>query len=109
MATVTAEAISASGLNATYNAASASDKVLSGDDVFIHVKNAGASPTTVTLVTPRSIEGVAISDPQITVPAGEDRFIGPLSRGLFGNGADSYLATINFSNITSVTFAALTA
>lgn len=109
MAIYAKENIAISGTTATYHAAAASDKVSTGPGVFLHVINGDTSPTIVTLTTPGSVEGVAISDPAITVANGTNKFIGPLSRDLFGDRADSYLATVSFSNIVSVTYAVLEA
>lgn len=108
MATVSAEAIAYTGLVATYNAASASDKVKAGGTTFLHVKNADASPTTVTLTTPGTVAGLAIADPATVVAAGTEAFIGPLDIAQFADGSDSNLVTVTFSNQTSVTFAAVT-
>jgi len=42
---------------------------------FILVVNGDASPMTVTLQTPGSVQGLAIADQTITVPASESRYI----------------------------------
>lgn len=52
---------------------------------FLVVRNNGASAHTVTLVTPGAIEGLALADRQISVPAGETRYIGPFSPGTYNN------------------------
>ena len=107
MATVTAEAMAYTGLVATYNEANASDQVKAGGNVFLHVKNADDAPTTVTLTTPGTVAGLAIADPATTVAAGTEAFIGPLDVAQFADSSDSNLVTVSFSNITSVTFAAV--
>jgi len=91
------------GLNATYTAVSASDTAVPGDNVVLHVKNAGGSPDTVTLVTPGTVSGLAIADQTVSVPAGAERFI-PLIAALYQDPTTG-LATIQHGFITSVTAA----
>lgn len=105
MATVQSERIQIAGTEATYNAASAGgDKVAPGDDVVLHVKNGSAGEITCTIVTPGTVAGQPIGDVAVAVPAGEDRFIGPLVREHF---ASDGLVDITWSASASVTFAAL--
>lgn len=108
MATVTAEASAYTGLNATYNAASGGgDKVKAGGNAFLHVKNGSGVSVTCTLDTPGTVGGLAVADPVTTIPAGEERFIGPLDVSVFADPADSNLVDIAWSATTSVTFAAV--
>lgn len=105
MATVTSERIQIAGTEATYNAASAlGDKVAPGDDVVLHVKNGSAGSITCTIVTPGTVAGQAIGDVAVAIPAGEERFIGPLTSDIF---ASEGLVDITWSSETSVTFAAV--
>lgn len=106
MATVSLDRIQATGTDPTYNAASAGgDKVPPGDDVALHVKNGSGASITATVVTPGTVAGQAIGDVDVAVPAGESRFIGPLTRDLFA--ADDGLVDVTWSATTSVTFAAI--
>lgn len=106
MATVQSERIQIAGTEATYNAASGGgDKVAGGDDVVLHVKNADASSHDVTIVTPGTVAGQAIGDVTVAVPAGEERFIGPLTPAHF-EGSDG-LVSITWSATTGMTFAAV--
>lgn len=93
------------GLTPAYTAVSASDTAVPGDNVVLHVKNAGASPDTVTLVTPGVVSGLSIADQTVTVPAGGERFI-PLIAALYQDPSTG-LATIQHSFLTSVTAAVL--
>jgi hypothetical protein len=45
--------------------------------VFLHVKNGDGSPHTATITTPNTVDGLAVSDLAVTIPAGEERIIGP--------------------------------
>lgn len=54
-----------------------------GQDIILHVIN-GATVANVTIVTPGTLDGEAIADKTINVPASEDRFIGPFRNDLYG-------------------------
>lgn len=106
MATLTTQVMALAGLNPTYVAAAAGgDKIKPGDGVFLHVKNGDASSHTVTLVTPGDVEGLAVADRAVAVPAGQDRMI-PVPVGLYRNPVDG-LASITYDAVTSVTVAAI--
>lgn len=107
MATLTTQTITADGLSPSYaSAAGGGDKVRPGRGVFIHVRNGDASPMTVTLATPGTVDGLAIADRAVTVAAGGSRMI-PVPVAAYGDPADSGLASITYSAVTSVTVAAL--
>ena len=109
MATLSTQRITRAGLGPSYAAASGGgDKLAPSGNTFLHVKNGGGSPVTVTLVTPgNAAENVAIADLAVAVPNGGERMIGPLPGSLFGNTTDSGLCSITYSGVTSVTVAAL--
>lgn len=71
MALLTPQQIVVAGLTPAYAAVSASDTIAADgiDNLFLHVKNAGGSPDTVTLVVPGTLYGVAIADVTVSVPA----------------------------------------
>lgn len=106
MATLATEAVSKSGLNATYAAANAGGDSFTPDrSTFLHVKNGDAASKTVTIATPATMAGLAIDDVAVTIPAGEDRFIGPFPPDLFAD--TDGLADITYSAVTSVTVAVI--
>lgn len=106
MATVTADRIQIAGTDPTYNAASAGgDKIPPGDDVVLHVKNDSGASITATVVTPGTVAGQDIGDVDVAVPAGEARFVGPLTAATFAG--DDGLVDVTWSATTSVTFAAV--
>lgn len=73
---------------------------------FLHVKKTGAGACTVTISTPRTVRGLAISDQTVTVPATTgDRMIGPFNQEDFADA--SGLLNVTFSEITGLSFAAL--
>jgi hypothetical protein len=107
VATLAVRSIGLAGLSPTYAAASSGgDKIKPGKGTFLHVKNAGASSATVTLATPGTVSGLAIADRTVTVAAGGSQLI-PVPADLYGNAADSGLATISYSVATDLTVAAL--
>ncbi|WP_151898275.1 MULTISPECIES: hypothetical protein [unclassified Streptomyces] len=107
MATLTVQTIGAGGLSPTYAAADvAGDKLKPGRTTFLHVINADASPITVTIATPGTVSGLAIADRAVTVDASDEQMI-PIPADLYGDPADSGLASVSYSSVTSVTVAAL--
>jgi hypothetical protein len=107
MATLTTQAIALAGLNPTYAAAAGGgDKCEVGDRLFLHVKNGGGSPITVTLTATAVVRGQAVSNVTVSVPASGERMIGPLQSDLLQNATDG-LCAIGYSSATSVTVAAL--
>jgi hypothetical protein len=104
MSALAPQVVQIAGTTATYSAASGGgDTIASGDRVFAHVKNGSGVSVTVTITTPGTVGGLAIADATVAVPAGADRFIGPLTNALFGDNA-----ALTYSATASVTVAALT-
>lgn len=107
MALLSKQTVGLGGLAPAYTAASASDTFPPGNNVFLHVKNGGGTADTVSIVTPGNVQGQAISDISVVVPATTgDRMIGPLPGGLVAD-TTTGLATVTHSSVTSVTVAVL--
>lgn len=109
MAALTSQNVVLTGLvNATYAAADVGGDTFSNDGArtILHVKNGDASPKTVTvddIVSQTPTGAVAFNpDVQVTIPAGQDAFIGPLPVSRFGR-----TVTVNYDAVTSVTVAVL--
>ena len=111
MPTISVQNLVEGGLSPTYASADAGGDTFanaSGERSFIHVKNADASPHTVTIAANAAsynIPGIGAltkSDIEVTVPAGEDRFIGPIPVSAFGTAPD-----IQYDAVTDVTIAVL--
>lgn len=111
MANLVTQQITPAGLAPTYAAAAAGgDKIAPGPNVFLHVKNTGGSPATVTVDDPNSVgpSGAAQYNPDlsVSVPATTgDRMIGPLG-SRFQASTDGLVA-ITYSGVTGVTVAAI--
>lgn len=106
MATYTTQAIDTSGTLITYTAVSAADRYAPNDDGFLHVKNASGVSVTVTMVTPGTVDGLAIADRTITLAAGVERMIA-IPNFLYRS--SDGLADVQFSPTASVTAAVVAA
>jgi hypothetical protein len=83
-------------------AAGGGDTCPAGPGVFLEVANGAGSPVTVTLATPGTVDGLAIADRAVAVPAGETWKI-PVPR-IFQKADGS--AAITYSSATDVTVGA---
>lgn len=107
MATLATQSISRAGVTPAYAAAAGGgDRFTPGRNTFLHVKNGGGSPITVTIVTPRTDSlGNPIADNTVSVTNGQERMIGPFPTDAYGAIADG-LADITYSGVTTVTIGA---
>lgn len=101
---LTSQPISSAGVTPTYAAANVdghSFQPVAGR--FLHVKNGSAGSVTVTLPTPGTVDGLAITDRTVAVGAGAESMIG------VGKGTayrqDGGVVHVDFSAVTSVTVA----
>lgn len=94
-------------LVATYNTASAGgDRVRPGS--ILHIKNANASPTVLTMVTPGTVDGdLAIADRTRTITNGTEAFL-VVPKNTVYQDADRMVA-LTWSVTATVTFAVLSA
>lgn len=106
MATLTVQSVTLTGLNPAYVAASGGgDDFVNDGKTFLHVKNGGASPITVTVATPAQVGGLDLADVAVSVPNAGERMIGPFQTNLFN--ASTGKTSISYSGVTSVTVAAI--
>jgi phage tail sheath gpL-like len=75
MALLVLQQITETGTTATYSAVNASETVNPDDRVALHVKNANASPTNVTIVVPGTTYGQANPDIVTAVANATEKFI----------------------------------
>lgn len=97
MATLSAQRLSTAGTAPTYAAASAGgDTAPIGSGLVLHVMNGSASSVTVTVATPGTLDGLAIADVALAIPAGDSGFV-PLANvfrdPVTGRAAITYSAT----------------
>lgn len=81
--------------------------VLNNGATFLIVKNAGGSGITVTVQTPRTIDGLAVAEYTISVGDGETKAFGPFPKDTFNQpGPDAGKVYVDYSAVTSVTVGA---
>jgi len=102
MAALTTQVLVPGGAASTLtDATSGGDTCAAGEGIFLEVDNGSAAAVTVTLATPGTVEGLAIDDRAVSIPAGE-RWKIPVPR-LFAK-ADGQ-CDITYSSATTVTVA----
>ena len=76
---------------------------------FLAVKNADASPHTVAIPTPATVQGLAVAEGSVVIPDGETVIIGPFTVNPFEQGgSDRGKVYVDIDDGTSVTVAAFT-
>lgn len=107
------QSIAVTGTVGTYAAATAEGLSFENDGhVFLHVKNAGASPCNVTIQTPETRGGLAVAEQVVAVTNATEKLIGPFPVAQYNRpsgGSDGGKVYVDFSYLTSVTVAVLTA
>lgn len=95
------------GLTPVFSAANVDGHSVANDGhTMLEVKNASAAPINVTIVTPGLVDGNAIADLVVAVPANTgDKMIGPFPPGIY-NQADGTIY-VDFSAVVTVTVAAV--
>jgi len=97
--------INRAGLLPTYAAANVDGHSMpNGGQEVLHVKT-GATGCTVTIETPGTVDGQAVSDRAIVLGVSTERLIGPFPPNVYNQGAGEVY--INFSSVVTVTVAAL--
>ena len=105
MALITAQTPTLTGLNPTFAAAANTDTIAADGRTVLWVKNGSGSSINVTVVSTKSVNGLAVADLVVAVPAGQDRLIGPFPRNTFADANGQ--ADIDYSSVTTITRAAL--
>lgn len=106
MALLTTQDITTAGLQPTYTAAAGGgDTMVPDDRTFLHVKNGGGAPITVTMVTPGTVDTLAITDRAVSVTNALDKMI-RIPADIYRDPATG-LASITYSAVTTVTVAAI--
>jgi len=107
MAVLTTQSIirTGTGLEPSYESCAAGgDSFVNTGKEFLHVKNGSGGSLTVTVVTPVTVDALAVTDAAYAIPAGEERMIGPFPCRYYAtNGSTS----ITYSGVTSLTIAVL--
>ena len=104
---ITVQQIARTGLASALAAADGANHNYFANDgqTFLYVKNASGSPITVTINTPGLVDGLAIADLTVSVPATTgERMIGPFPPGIYNQSDGSVY--VDWSSATSVTMGA---
>ena len=83
---LTVQPIVRTGLEAVFAAGDAANNHSfdnSGEDVILHIKN-GATVCNVSIITPNTIDGLALADRSVAVGAVTERIIGPFPNAVYG-------------------------
>lgn len=111
---LTVQEVDRDGLKATYVAGDATDDHSwdnRSEAIFVHILNGGASACVATFQTPKTVDGLAVAELIVSVPAGEDWFIGPFRNDLYGQedagNEISKAVLLDIDQDSSVTLAAL--
>lgn len=104
MALLTVQNIVRTGVTPAYTAVAATDTFTPDANTFIHVKNGGASPDSVTVSVLAGDPGVGltVSDLVVSVTNAQERMIGPFPANFFADPTTG-LATVAHSFTTTVT------
>lgn len=104
--TLTVQNIDRVGLTPALAAANADGSSFANDGrTYLQVKNGSGAPITVTVQTPGTVDGLAVADLTVTVPATTgDKKIGPFPVGVYNQAGD--VVYVDFSAVTTVTVGA---
>jgi len=70
--------------------------------VFLQLQNTDSTEVTVTIETPGTVDGLAVTDRTVAIPATDgDKMIGPFPPGVYNDGAGRIKVT--FSAVTALT------
>lgn len=87
MAALTAAAVSRDGIApAPVAADAAGDEFTNTGKEFLYVENTGVGAVTITITTHQTVDGLAVPDRTVNVPAGEVRLIGPFPGATYNRG-----------------------
>lgn len=110
MADLTLQEFDLAGLTPSFTAAdSDGDAFVNNGKTLLYVKNGDGSSRDVTLNIQKTITiggiDITLSNPTVTVPANDEKIIGPFSQDWFNDVDDK--VNVDYDAVTSVTVAAL--
>lgn len=86
MATLTSQEIVRAGVEPSYAAcAGGGDEFVNTSKEFVHIKNGAGATQTVTFATPATVDGLAVANRDVAIPAGEERMIGPFPASTYSD------------------------
>lgn len=106
MATLAVQIASLTGLNPTYgSAAVGGDEFPNSGREVIHVKNGHSGAQTVTVDSQALCNQGVDHNPAVSIPAGEERIIGPFPKARFDDA--SAKVQLTYSGVTALTIAVI--
>lgn len=79
--------------------------VNTGQEVLV-IKNGSGAPITLTVATPVTVDGLAVTDLTATIGAGETRMVGPFPPGIYNDtGVAGGSVSLTYSGVTTLTVA----
>ncbi len=104
MPTLTVQSIVRAGLETTYAACDAGgDEFANSGDEFIHIKNDAVAEQILTIETAATVDGLAVADRTVAIPASEERMIGPFPTSAYNDGDD--LVQLTYDAVVTLTIA----
>jgi hypothetical protein len=104
---VTTQRITRAGLHVAMAAPVADGDIIDAGQVSLRVHNASGATITVTVQTPATVQGLAVEELEVDIPAAGQRDIGPFPSAVFAQAADALVgagrALVDYSDVTSVT------
>ena len=102
MATLSIETIDRDGLAPSLVAAAVGgDKFANTGEQFLYIDNADVGAAIVTIVTPQTVDTLAVTDRAVSVPAGTFKLIGPFPPSTYNDGSDD--VSLTYDQVTSLT------
>jgi len=109
MAELTVKEVSKTGLNPNdpvyVSCAGGGDEAVNEDYTFLHVVNGHSGAWVVTVNSVKACDQGFDHDVEVSVPASEERMIGPFDRGRFNDSAGKI--QITYDGVTALTIAAI--
>lgn len=102
---LTVQTIAVGGLVATDEAANTDGEMfINTGKEYLQVRNGHSAPITVTLVTGKTVDGLAIADRAVVVANATTQKIGPFSTDLYNqpSGSDANKVYVDFSLVTNL-------
>ena len=101
--TLTVQPIIRTGLTASYSDATTGGIAFANEGrSVVHIKNGSGATTTLTIVTPGTVDGLAISDRTVQIAAATEEFIGPFQPGIYNQSTDVVHVDISTASTTSI-------
>lgn len=105
---LTVQEVTTLGLDPAYTSANADGNWFANNGrTLFHAMNGSGGSITITVQHPGTMDGLAVADLTVAVPAGEDRMIGPFPKRFEQGGSAAGLVYVDYSGVTSLTVAAI--